>query len=122
TMKRAVVFGLCTALALLSKFTSLGFLPAGATIAFLFYLAAARPGMAKLKALARERAASFGVAVAVCLFAVWGMFFFWVGKVPVWNITLPAWEYFDGIRIAMLHNTLGHPAYLLGEPRRYGWW
>ncbi|HEY1495941.1 MAG TPA: glycosyltransferase family 39 protein [Candidatus Solibacter sp.] len=122
TMKHAVLFGFCTALALLSKFTALGFLPAGAAIAFLFYLAAERPGMTKLVDLAKERAASFGVAVGVCLFAVWAMFFFSVGKVPVWNVTLPAWEYFDGIRVAMLHNTLGHPSYLLGEPRTFGWW
>ena len=122
TTTRGAVFGFCTALALLSKFTSLGFLPAAAGIAFLFYLAAERPGMEKLAQLARERAPSFGIAVAVCLFTVWAAFFFSVGKVPVWNVTLPAWEYFDGIRVALLHNKLGHPAYLLGEARMFGWW
>ena len=122
TMGRAVIFGLCTALALLSKFTSLGFLPVGAAAAFLFYLAAERPGMAKLVALARQRAGGFGVAIGVCLFTVWAAYFFSVGKVPFWNVTLPAWEYFDGIRTAMFHNATGHPAYLLGEPRTFGWW
>ncbi len=119
---RGVVFGLCTATALLSKFTAIGFLPAAAAVAFLFYLAAERPGVAKLIQLARERAASFGIAAAVCLFGIWAMFFFSVGKVPYWNVTLPAWQYFDGIRVAMLHNRMGHPAYLLGEPRTFGWW
>ena len=119
---RGVVFGLCTATALLSKFTAIGFLPAAAAVAFLFYLAAERPGMAKLIQLAKERAASFGIAAAVCLFSIWAVYFFSVGKVPYWNVTLPAWEYFDGIRVAMLHNTQGHPAYLLGEPRTFGWW
>jgi 4-amino-4-deoxy-L-arabinose transferase-like glycosyltransferase len=122
TPVRGVVFGLCTALALLSKFTAIGFLPAAAAVAFLFYLAAERPGVSKLIQLAKERAASFGIAAAVCLFGIWAMFFFSVGKVPYWNVTLPAWEYFDGIRVALLHNTLGHHGYLLGEPRTFGWW
>jgi hypothetical protein len=130
TPLRAVIFGLCTALAFLSKFTALGFLPIGAAAAFLLYLAAERPGVRKLKQLARERAAGFGIAVAVCLFTMWAAYFFSFGKMPHWNyanvpywdIALPAPEYFDGIRFAILHNTLGHPAYLLGEPRVFGWW
>jgi Dolichyl-phosphate-mannose-protein mannosyltransferase len=122
TRARGAVFGICTALALLSKFTAIGFLPVGAGVAFLFYLAAERPGVAKLIQLGRERAASFGIAVGVCLFAMWAMFFFSFGKVQGWNVTLPAWEYFDGIRVAMFHNSIGHPAYLLGEPRTFGWW
>ena len=122
TRARGVVFGLCTALALLSKFTSLGYLPMGAVFAFLFYLAAERPGMAKLKQLATERAASFGVAVGVCLFTVWAAYFFSFAKGAHSNYYLPAWEYFDGIGVAMLHNTYGHPAFLLGEARTHGWW
>ena len=94
----------------------------GAAIALTYYLAAQRPGMSSSKRMAKERAASFGVAVGVCLFTVWAAFFFSFGKVPFWNVSLPAWEYFDGIRVALLHNTEGHPAWLLGEARRFGWW
>ncbi len=122
TLARGAIFGLCTALALLSKFTSLGFLPSGAVIAFLCYLAVERPGMAKLLQLARQRAASFTVAVAVCLVTVWAAYFFSFAKGPYSNYTLPAWEYFNGIRVALEHNQFGHPAYLLGEPRTFGWW
>lgn len=120
--KHGAIFGFCLALALLSKFTTLGFFPLGAAFALGFYIAAARPGIDGLIKLARERAASFGIAVGVCLFTVWAAYFFSFGKVPVWNVSLPAWEYFDGIRVALLHNTDGHPAWLLGEARRYGWW
>jgi hypothetical protein len=122
TYKHGAVFGFCMALAMLSKFTTLGFFPVGAVIALAFYLAAERPGMERLKQLLRERAASLGIAVGVCLFTVWAAFFFSFGKVPVWNVSLPAWEYFDGIRVALAHNANGHPAWLLGEARRYGWW
>ena len=43
------VFGFSMALALLSKFTTLGFFPVGAGFAFAFYLAAERPGMDELQ-------------------------------------------------------------------------
>ena len=51
TIKHGVVFGFCMALALLSKFTTLGFFPVGAAIALVFYLAAERPGIDRLKQL-----------------------------------------------------------------------
>ncbi len=116
------VFGFCLALAMLSKFTTLAFFPVGAGIALAFYLAAERPGIERLKKLMQERVSSFGIAVGVCLLTVWAAYFFSFGKVPDWNVSLPAWEYFDGIRVALMHNQTGHPAYLLGEARRYGWW
>ena len=72
--------------------------------------------------MVKERAASFAIAVGVCLFTVWAAYFFSFGEVPFWKVSLPAWEYFDGIRVALLHNTEGHPAWLLGEARRFGWW
>ena len=37
-------------------------------------------------------------------------------------MTLPAPEFFDGIRAAMFHNQNGHPAYLLGQFGTHGWW
>src|ERR1019366_7359579 len=86
THKHGAIFGFSMALALLSKFTTLGFFPVGAGLGLAFYLAAERPGMDEIQRLVKERAASFG------------------------------------IRVALLHNSEGHPAWLLGEARRYGWW
>ena len=122
TRMHGAIFGFSLALAMLSKFTTLGFFPVSAAIALAFYLAAERPGIDRLGQLVKQRAASFAIAVGVCLFTVWAAYFFSFGKVPFWNVSLPAWEYFDGIRVALLHNTEGHPAWLLGEARRYGWW
>ncbi|MEO8594604.1 MAG: glycosyltransferase family 39 protein [Candidatus Solibacter sp.] len=122
TLLRGAIFGFCLALAMLSKFTSLGFFPMAVAIALAYYLAARRPGMAELVRLAKARTASFALAAGVCLFTIWAAYFFSFGKVPFWNVSLPAWGYFDGIRVAMLHNTEGHPAWLLGEARRFGWW
>ena len=92
------------------------------TCALPIYLAAERPGIDRLGQLVKQRAAGFAIAVGVCLFTVWAAYFFSFGKVPVWNVSLPAWEYFDGIRVALMHNSNGHPAYLLGEARTFGWW
>ena len=122
TRMHGAIFGFSLALAMLSKFTTLGFFPVSAVVALAFYLAAERPGMDRLGQLVKQRAASFAIAVGVCLFTVWAAYFFSFGKVPVWNVSLPAWEYFDGIRVALKHNSNGHPAYLLGEARTFGWW
>ena len=122
TARHGVVFGFCMALAMLCKFTALGFFPGGAALALAGFLAAERPGWERLAKLARERAASFAIAVSVCVVTIWAAYFFSFGKVPEWNVSLPAWEYFDGIRVAMLHNRDGHPAWLLGEAGQYGWW
>jgi hypothetical protein len=122
TVKHGAIFGFCMALAMLSKFTTLGFFPAGAVLGLAFYLMAKRPGLDRLLQLMKERAWSFALAVGVCLFTVWAAYFFSFGKVPGWNVSLPAWEYFDGIRVALYHNEGGHPAYLLGEARTFGWW
>src|SRR5207247_4785523 len=58
TSRHGLLLGLCAAMAGLSKYTALGYLPAAAGLALLFYLAAAKPGATKLLMLARERAPS----------------------------------------------------------------
>jgi hypothetical protein len=120
--KRALVLGLTSALAALAKFTSLGYLPAAALLALMAYVAVERPGMKRLASLARERAPSFGLAVLAGAVLVWAAYFFSFGRVPAWNVTLPAPEFFDGIASAMHHNRVGNPAYLLGQVGTRGWW
>ena len=122
TPRRALLFGLATALACLSKFTAMGFLPAAALLALLAYLATVRPTLARLTELARERAATFGLAVATGALVIWAAYWFSFGRVPAWGIVLPAPEFFDGIHSSMQHNRLGHPAYLLGQVSSRGWW
>jgi len=120
--KRGALLGVGAALAALSKFTALLYLPAAAALALLFYMAAEQPGPRKLTALIRERAAAFAFAVLVGAAVVWGAYLFSFGKVPAWNIKLPAPEFFDGLLAAQSHNREGHPAYLLGHYSVKGWW
>jgi len=120
--KRGALLGMTAALAALSKFTALLYLPAAATLALLFYLAAERPGPRKLAALVQERAATFAVAVLAGAAVIWAGYWFSFGKVPAWNVKLPAPEFFDGLLAAQYHNREGHPGYLLGHYSLKGWW
>jgi 4-amino-4-deoxy-L-arabinose transferase-like glycosyltransferase len=112
---RAALAGLGCGLAALSKFTALGFLPAGVMLALVAYLAVERPSIAKMMQLAKERAAGFGLIAAVAALAIWAAYLF------SWNHG-PAPEFFDGIQVALKHNENGHPAWLLGEQSNTGWW
>ena len=120
--KHGLLLGVATASAALSKFTALGFLPAAAALALILYLLVRRPGWKALAALACARAVSFGLAVLTGAFVIWAGYWFSYGKVPGWDVSLPAPEFFDGIRSAMRHNSEGHPAFLLGEIGDQGWW
>jgi 4-amino-4-deoxy-L-arabinose transferase-like glycosyltransferase len=122
TWKHSLLLGITTALAVVSKFTALGFFPAAAVFALLAYLVVERPGMNGLSAAAKARALPFGLAVITGAMAIWAVYSFSFGRVPGWNISLPAPELFDGVKYALFHSGTGHPAFLLGEIRKTGWW
>jgi Dolichyl-phosphate-mannose-protein mannosyltransferase len=124
TTRHALLFGVFSALAVLSKFTALGFYPLGLGFALVCYLAAERPSVSRLVQLARDRAPSFGIALAAGIFVWWAAFYFSFGKVPHWTSTIPvpAPEFFDGIEVALNHNRTGHASFLLGQISNFGWW
>jgi hypothetical protein len=122
TWKRSVFLGMAAAAAALTKFTALGFFPAGAVVALLAWLVVARPGGAQLAQLAKERALGLLLAASVGVLTIWAAYFFSFGPMPSGGLTLPAPEFFDGIRIALRHNSAGHPSYLLGRNGTNGWW
>jgi hypothetical protein len=110
TWQNSLWLGLASAATVLSKFTSIGFLPAATGFALLFYVATEQPGLGRLAAMARQRAAMFGLAVATGTLLVWAAYWFSFGP------------FFDGIRAALYHNQIGHPAFLLGQFSNRGWW
>ncbi len=122
SLQHSLLFGAATALAVLSKFTALGFLPVAAVFALVVYLATERPGWKRLAALIRERAAPLAVAVLVGALVVWSGYLFSFGAVPGWSVRLPAPELFDGIRRAMRHNAGEGGGYLFGQLSPTGWW
>jgi hypothetical protein len=124
TLRNAIVLGVMWALAVLSKFTALGFLPAAVLLMAIIWWAARRPSWKKLFELVRARAAGFGIALLTGAVTVWAGYWFSFGEVPGWNVRLPAPEFFQGISEAMRHAKEGHDAdaYLLGETSPTGFW
>jgi hypothetical protein len=122
--RRAILLGVATGLAVLSKFTTLVYLPASAAIALALYLATARPDGSRLRRLALDRVPTFGLAVATGALAIWAGYLFSVGPVSGWPawLRLPAPELFEAVHLAGRHAQAGHSGYLLGKFGSTGWW
>lgn len=116
TPKHGVLFGAMTALAILSKYSTLVFFPASAALSLIWYLAAERPSPGSLAGAAARRIPSLALAVFTAVAIVWAGYRFSYGG------GLPAPQLFGGIRMVMEHNTGGHYAYLLGQRGINGWW
>lgn len=134
TAARSIVLGIGLAFALMTKFSSIGFLPPCLLIGFMIV----KP---------RLSWKSIPLAVITALVLIWGCYGFsklplepaW-GPHPRIDETLnahqwlaPAWraatttpfplsELVLGIRDVSRHNAQGHDSYLLGEYGRTGWW
>jgi 4-amino-4-deoxy-L-arabinose transferase-like glycosyltransferase len=80
TARRSVLFGTCTALAVLCKFSIFAFLPVTAVASLLCYLVAVRPSLRDLLDDIRRRLPPFLLAVAVAILVIWAGYRFSVGK------------------------------------------
>lgn len=121
-LKTAALFGLCTGLMVLSKFSCLVYFPASAALALAWYWWRERPGVARMLAAARERFPSFALAVLVGCLTIWAGYRFSFGKVPFAGFPLPVPELWAGIQQVRDHNARGHLCYLLGEAGGTGFW
>ncbi len=115
----AVLFGLATGLAVLSKFTTLLFLPAAAVVALVWYWAAGHNLPAKGIA---ARLPTFALAVAIGALTIWAGYRFSFGPVDFASVRLPAPKLYAGIETVWLHNQLGHWSYVLGQRSPLGFW
>ncbi|HKE28741.1 MAG TPA: glycosyltransferase family 39 protein [Bryobacteraceae bacterium] len=116
SLKRAVVFGACGGLAILSKFSVLAFFPAGAAVALAWYVLVERPGWRAGVDRAKKLAPLIGLAAAVAALLVWAGYRFSVAQ------GLPAPDMWAGIGRVANHNASGHWSYLLGRISRFGFW
>jgi len=122
TGRNAAFFGLASGLTLLAKFTSLLYLPAAAAFALLYYLTVNRPGRQPLLRITREYAPSFALAVLIGSITIWAGYLFSFGKFAGFGFPVPAPQLFQGIHDVLAHNEGGHPAFLMGQLSRTGWW
>jgi len=110
TWKKGLLFGLCTGLAAVSKFSSLVYFPAALAVLLAGYVNFERPSAAELARLVKERLATFGLAVASGAAVILALY---RGSLA---------PFFAGIRAVQAHNAEGHPTYLLGQRSVSGFW
>jgi hypothetical protein len=122
TWLHSILLGVATGLAVVSKFTVLGFLPSAAIFAALAWLVVARPGVEGVIAAVKSRAVPLAAAVGVGALVIWAVYSFSFGKPHGWNFSVPAPSLFEGVDFALYHNSRGHAAYFLGEIKNTGWW
>ena len=115
TRAHTVLFGVSTGLAMLSKFSTLAFFPAGVGLALAWYFVTERPKLGWLLSAAKKRIPSLGLAVLIACLQIWAGYRFSFARVP-------APELFQGIQEVMQHNAEGHPGFLLGERSNTGFW
>ena len=135
-----VLLGFATAVAVLTKFSSIAFLGA-------CYLAALVAFAYTGKIVLSRRIGSAAIAVLVAFVVLWAGYRFTLAPLSAtygaspridellsrapflqsaWhtllNIPIPLTEMLLGIRDLWRHNMIGHDSYLLGEYRNTGWW
>jgi len=102
----------------------LGYVPAAVVLALVCYLAARKPTRSDLWELAKRRLVPLAVAASSTALLIWACFWFSFAPNHLFghSVSLPAPEFFDGIRFAWQHNRTGHGTFLLGKYETMGWW
>ena len=123
TVRRSLLLGAVMALAVLSKFSSLLFIPMALAAALVWYFIVDRAGLMSELRKARKYLLPIALAAVVCVLVIWAGYRFSFGPVPsLSSIRLPAPELFAGIQEVRDHNRNGAQSYLLGEHSQTGWW
>ncbi|HKD86806.1 MAG TPA: hypothetical protein VKB58_18805 [Terriglobales bacterium] len=122
TWSRSMLLGVSVASAVLSKFTSLGYVPLTLGLALACYLITERQGWRQTWELARHYAPYFALASITTFLLIWAAYWFSFGILPHTKFSVPAPEFFRGIATALNHDRRGHGAFLLGHFRQTGWW
>jgi hypothetical protein len=119
---RSVLLGVLIALACVSKFSALLYLPAAWLAMGACHLAVTRQRPAALLREAWNRRRSLALVAGTAALAIWAVYGFTFARVEFLHLRLPAPRFFSGIHSVWLHNRRGHPAYLLGQRSPNGFW
>jgi hypothetical protein len=119
TAAKAAWFGLSTGLAVLSKLSTLAFLPSAVVVTLVWYWATGQSLSGKA---VKERVATFAMAIAIGALTIWAGYRFSFGHVDFAGIPMPAPELYAGIQAVMRHDAVGHWSYLLGQRSPLGFW
>jgi hypothetical protein len=121
TARNSTFFGAVTGLAVVSKFSSLLFLPSAAIAALIGWAVAEKPKLS-IARLARKYAAPLCLAATSLFLVVWAVYRFSFGAIHFVPFHVPFPELFGGVRVLIEHDKKGHPAFLLGAHSDFGWW
>jgi Dolichyl-phosphate-mannose-protein mannosyltransferase len=113
--RRSLVFAVSLAAAVLSKFSSLAFLPIAAVTSAAGYLLVERPGLGRIWEWLRAHLLPLIIVVVIASSLIWAGYRFSFQRVP-------APELWSGIGEVEQHNRFGHPGYVLGQNGVKGWW
>jgi hypothetical protein len=127
SIPRGVAFGLASALAVLSKFSAVLFLPACCTAILIARWLTRRRCLSSDTVPPVRISESQVAASALSAFGlIWLTYRFSMGvrlgSLIPGGIPLLAPEFFEGIGAVAFHNAAGHAGYLFGEFRTKGWW
>jgi hypothetical protein len=116
--------GLGTGLAVVSKFTTLAFLPVSSVAAGGVYLLLERPSPASLKAQLRARLPWLALAASLALLLIWAVYRFSFGTVAFGErqVPLPFPELFLGLKRLLAYQQEGGHNYLFERYNTDGWW
>lgn len=150
TVVHSLMFGIASALAILSKFSALLFLPV-CCVALLTWRWVIEKDAKEFGAQysIRRRFVASGLCIITAFFVIWAGYHFSVSSLTTvedrphevidrfvreegalhdlaYTIAeaqiFPASELFKGVEQARLHNARGHTSYLFGKVRQKGWW
>ena len=152
TLRQSALLGVALAIAVLSKFSVLLFLPACLVSLLALRWVLQRPTGAELRRGLKSHAGPGALALMTAFLVIWGGYRFasaplktaaerphfgrsprvtrFLGDHPRWQAVidrlveapLPAGDLVRGVLKVRAHNARGHNGYLLGHYRRDGWW
>jgi hypothetical protein len=100
----------------------LAFFPVGCAAAAAWWAWTARPSAAMLRQTLKGHLAGFCIVAVTAAILIWAGYRFSYGRSEFIGMSTPAPELFEGLSSVISHNREGHPAYLLGERSKTGWW
>lgn len=123
TLPNSLLLGTMTSLAVLSKFSSLPFVPMALAASLVWHFIDDKPGLWSALREARKYVLPFVVAISVGFLVTWAGYRFSLGTTSAFpQLRLPAPELYAGIQEVIDHNRRGDPSYLLGQHSQLGWW
>jgi 4-amino-4-deoxy-L-arabinose transferase-like glycosyltransferase len=135
SLERGALLGLAAALALMTKFSAVVFLPACGVAVLTLRWAVERREWGRVLGIGRTGLWSVAIAAVVAFVVCWASYGFSLGPLAFPRVAepgvlarvaalpiYPLSEMVQGVRAVAEHNAEGHPSYMFGNVGESGWW